>query len=70
MVHQGETFIVKDFNLDRQVIEVERSPVDYYTQPLKNTDIRIEETLKHPDNDTMTFYGRIMVKENYYAYKS
>ena len=46
MLHQGETFVVNEMDLETHTIRVTETDVDYYTQPLKEADLSIIETLE------------------------
>lgn len=43
-LHQGLTYLVRDLDLQQKIATVERRAVDYYTQALTETQIRVEET--------------------------
>ena len=48
MLHQGETYIVNEMDLETHCIRVTPTDVDYYTQPLKEVDLAIIETIESP----------------------
>lgn len=70
MLHQGETYIVTEMDLETHTIRVTETDVDYYTQPQKEVDLSIIETL-----DTRIFngvrcaFGDVEVTEQYTGYK-
>ena len=40
-LHEGETFFVKELDLEKKIARVTRVSVDYYTQPVLDTSIRV-----------------------------
>jgi DEAD/DEAH box helicase domain-containing protein len=44
-LHDGETWFVKDLDLEQKIATVERREVDYYTQPVLDTQIRVRQEL-------------------------
>ncbi len=38
-LHQGETYLVRELDLERNIATVRREELDYYTQPLGGTDV-------------------------------
>jgi len=42
-IHGGETYIVRELNVDQKVALVERRDLDYYTQSIQMSQIRVEE---------------------------
>ena len=70
LLHQGETYIVQDFDLDRRIITATKQDVDYYTQPLKTSDVRIIDTLhRRRIGQVELFFGELEVTNKYEAYK-
>ena len=45
-LHEGETFFVRDLDLDQKIATVEPRQVGYYTQPVLDTQIRVRSTLR------------------------
>jgi len=70
MLHQGQTYLVKEMDLSSHLIRVAETDVDYYTQPLKDVDLSILGTLrKQTINGTECSYGDVEVTERYTGYK-
>jgi DEAD/DEAH box helicase domain-containing protein len=70
MLHQGETYVVNDMDLETHTIRVTETDVDYYTQPQKKVDLTIIETLEtRIINGTQCGYGEVEVTEQYTGYK-
>jgi len=70
MLHQGETYVVSEMDLETHTIRVTETDVDYYTQPQKEVDISIIGTLEtRTVNNTPCFFGEVEVTEQYTGYK-
>ena len=70
MLHQGETYVVSEMDLETHTIRVTETDVDYYTQPLKKVDLTIVETLyTRIINGTRCAFGDVEVTEQYTGYK-
>ena len=70
LLHQGETYIVEKMDLDNMIINLKKDYVDYYTKALRETDIKIENTIKNKKiGNYILYYGQVSVTERYYAYK-
>jgi DEAD/DEAH box helicase domain-containing protein len=70
MLHQGETYVVNDMDLDHHVIRVTETDVDYYTQPLKEVNLKILTTiLTKTINGVKCAFGDVEVTEHYTGYK-
>jgi len=70
MLHQGETYLVNEMDLETHAVRVSETDVDYYTQPLKEVDLRVIETLAtRAVNGVTCAFGDVEVTEQYTAYK-
>jgi DEAD/DEAH box helicase domain-containing protein len=70
MLHQGETYVVNEMDLETHTIRVTETSVDYYTQPLKEVDLAILETLKTKEfNGMKCAFGDVEVTEHFTGYK-
>ncbi|GAB6285217.1 MAG: DEAD/DEAH box helicase [Methanoregula sp.] len=70
MLHQGETYVVNEMDLETHTIRVAETDVDYYTQPLKDVHLAVERTLAHRTvNGVACAYGEVVVTERYTGYK-
>ncbi len=70
MLHQGETYVVSEMDLETHTIRVTETDVDYYTQPLKEVDLSIIETLDtRTINGVCCAFGDVEVTEQYTGYK-
>jgi len=56
-MHQGETYLVLELDLDRNLCLVKRVDTDYYTQPIGGTDVHhIDQPLREIDLDSARVY--------------
>jgi len=70
LLHQGETYLVKDLDLKNLIIEIEKKDVDYYTQVMEIANIKIlEEAKRKRINQFIVSLGKVEVKEKYIKYK-
>lgn len=70
MLHQGETFIVSEMDLETHTIRVTETDVDYYTQPLRDIQAEIIETLEtNTINGWTCAFGEVEVNEHFTGYK-
>ncbi|HXX54626.1 MAG TPA: DEAD/DEAH box helicase [Methanoregula sp.] len=70
MIHQGETYVVTEMDLDLHLVRAVPTEVDYYTQPLKEVDLRIVEVLgRRTVSGAACFFGEVEVTEQYTGYK-
>ncbi len=70
MLHQGETYIVNEMDLETHTVRVTETDVDYYTQPLKEVDLSIIETLEtRLVQEVRCAFGEVEVTERYTGYK-
>ena len=70
MLHQGETYVVNEMDLENHTIRVTETDVDYYTQPLKEVDLSIIEILEtRMIHGARCAFGEVEVTEQYTSYK-
>jgi len=70
MLHQGETYIVSEMDLETHTIRVTETEVDYYTQPLKEVNLTIIEILEtQMVQGARCMFGEVEVTEQYTGYK-
>ncbi len=71
MLHRGVTYLVKDFDLDKKLITVEKDDLDYYTDALNDVKVTILENIKeHKKEGFCISLGKIEVVENFFGYKT
>ena len=70
LLHQGETYVVNEMDLDHHVVRVTETDVDYYTQPLKEVNLTILTTLMTDTIHGVKYaFGDVEVTEHYTGYK-
>ncbi len=70
MLHQGETYVVNEMDLETHTIRVTETDVDYYTQPLKQVDLSVIEVLEtRVIQGARCAFGEVEVTEQYTSYK-
>ncbi|OKY78750.1 MAG: Distinct helicase family with a unique C-terminal domain including a metal-binding cluster [Candidatus Methanohalarchaeum thermophilum] len=69
-MHQGETYVVQELDLDDKVAYVKKREVDYYTEPQSQTDIKINEKQETKTHKNLKInLGNVEVSEFYLKYK-
>ncbi len=70
LINKGETYLVEDFNLQKQEVRVRKRNLDYHTQVLKEVDVRVLQELTSKEiGQFQVHYGEVEVTEHYYRYK-
>ena len=70
LLHQGDTHVVRRFDLENHLVEVERKDVDYYTQAVKTVDLEILATRDTRRLGQMAVHlGELEVTEKTLGYK-
>ena len=70
MLHQGETYVVNEMDLDNHVVRVTETDVDYYTQPLKEISLTVHSVLMSKTiRGVKCAFGDVEVTERYTGYK-
>jgi DEAD/DEAH box helicase domain-containing protein len=70
MLHQGNSYVVNEMDLETHNIRVTETDVDYYTQPLKDTNLSVIDTLdRHTVNGVECAFGDVEVTEQYTGFK-
>jgi DEAD/DEAH box helicase domain-containing protein len=71
-LHQGESYLVQELDLERMVALVRAEDLDYYTNPMDNVDIRVlseeREKVTAPERCSLHF-GEVEVSTKVYAYQ-
>jgi len=70
-LHQGNTYLVKEFNPERKIAKVELVRVDWTTQQRDFTDIDPIETeaiRRIPKSLSRAFYGKIKIQQNVFGF--
>ncbi|HNS24525.1 MAG TPA: DEAD/DEAH box helicase [Methanobacteriaceae archaeon] len=70
LINKGETYLVEEFNLQKQEVRVRKRNLDYHTQVLKEVDVRVLEWIHHKQiGQFRVHYGEVEVTEHYHRYK-
>jgi len=70
LLHQGETYIVEDFNLNSRTVHVKKRGVDFHTEPMKTVDIEILHEIEQKEIGKFVLsFGDVNVTERYVGYK-
>jgi DEAD/DEAH box helicase domain-containing protein len=70
-LHQGNTYLVKEFSLERKIAKVELVKVDWTTQQRDYTDIDPIETeaiRRIPNSLSRAFFGAIKIQQNVFGF--
>ena len=68
-LHQGESYLVTDLDLQAQVAYLRPVDVDYYTQPRELNDVSIVRSFKHKRfPTTAAFFGQVRVTQQVIGY--
>jgi len=69
-LHQGESYLVKELDIDRKIAYVEPTDVNYYTDALVTRDVRIAETASTRKVESAAFcFGDVQVTEQVVGYQ-
>lgn len=69
-LHQGESYLVTEFNYDLRHAIVQQAPVDYYTQPRELNDVRIVRSMRHRELPAgLAYLGRVRVRSQVIGYR-
>jgi len=70
MLHQGETYVVSEMELETHTVRATETDVDYYTQSLKQVDLSIIEVQEsRVIHGARCAFGEVEVTEQYTSYK-
>jgi DEAD/DEAH box helicase domain-containing protein len=69
-LHQGESYLVTEYNHDMRYAAAAPADVDYYTQPRELNDVRIVRSLRHRQTaKTLAYLGRVNVRSQVVGYR-
>jgi len=70
MLHQGITYVVNEMDMETHTVRVSETDVDYYTQTLKEVDLKVIETIEEKSFHGMKCaFGDVDVTETITGYK-
>ena len=59
MLHQGETYISEELNLEDLTAKVRQEDVNYYTEALKTVDVAIKKTFEEKQDGVKIGLGEL-----------
>jgi DEAD/DEAH box helicase domain-containing protein len=68
LLHQGETYISEELDLNQLTAKVRQENVNYYTEALKTVDVAIKKTLEEKQNGVTVGLGELAITEFYHTY--
>ncbi len=69
-LHNGETYVIKELNIEEGIAKAAKEDVEHYTDSLKDEEVKILETKKSKDFKNFKLnFGSVSVTEIYKAYR-
>ena len=68
LLHQGETYLCEELDLNQLVAKVRQENVNYYTEALKGVDVVIKKTHEQSNSDVKVGLGELSITEIYHTY--
>ncbi len=68
LLHQGETYISEELDLEQLTARVRQEDVNYYTEALKTVDVAIKKTFEEKQNGVKVGLGELAITENCHTY--
>ena len=68
LLHQGETYISEELNLEDLTAKVRQEDVNYYTEVLKDVDVTIKKTFQEKKEKVKIGLGELTITETYHQY--
>ncbi len=70
LMHEGDTYLVKELDLDNLMVKVYKKDVDYYTRVVQDTEIKILSKIKNKSMGELNIsFGEVKVSGKYTGYK-
>ncbi|MFX0122429.1 MAG: DEAD/DEAH box helicase [Candidatus Hodarchaeota archaeon] len=69
LIHQGETYLVERLDLKRKKAFTSPIEVDYYTEALSTSEVRVLKTLLSKNIGFPLFFGEVKVTEEYHSFR-
>ncbi|MCX8093949.1 MAG: DEAD/DEAH box helicase [Candidatus Goldbacteria bacterium] len=70
-LYNGETYFIKELDLNEGIAHAEKKDVDYFTEPLKNEEVKITNIIKSKKFKSFElFFGNVSVTEYYKGFKA
>jgi DEAD/DEAH box helicase domain-containing protein len=68
LLHQGETYISEELDLNQLTAKVRQEDVNFYTEALKDVDVAIKKTYEEKQNGVKVGFGELAITEIYHTY--
>lgn len=69
LIHNGETYLVREMDINEKRVYVKKQDLNYYTQTLKQVDVKnLKKEKEEKIGDILLSYGRLTVTEKYDKY--
>ena len=68
LLHQGETYISEELNLETLTAKVRQEDVNYYTEVLRDVDVKIKKTFQEKQEKVKIGLGELTITETYHQY--
>lgn len=69
LIHNGETYLVREMDINEKRVYVKKQDLNYYTQTLKQVDVKnLKKEKEEKIGDIILSYGRLTVTEKYDKY--
>ena len=68
LLHQGETYLCEELDLDQLVAKVRQENVNYYTEALKDVDVAIKKMQEENNSGIKVGLGELAITEFYHTY--
>ena len=65
LLHQGETYLSEELNLDSLTAKVRREDLNYYTEALKDVDVGIKRVIEEKQRGVTVGIGELAITETY-----
>lgn len=70
LMHEGDTYLVEELDLNNLIVYVNKKDIDYYTQAIKDVEIKILGNIENKNiGEVDIYYGNVKVNEQYTGYK-
>ncbi|MFX1517946.1 MAG: DEAD/DEAH box helicase [Promethearchaeota archaeon] len=69
LIHQGKTYLVEALDLKKKKALASHVDVDYYTDALSTSEVKVLKTLMTKDIGFPLFFGEVQVTELYHSYR-
>ena len=69
LIHNGDTYLVREMDIQEKLVFVKKQDLNYYTQALKEVDVKnLKKEKEEKIGDITLSYGRLTVTEKYDKY--